>query len=631
MGLSMTNSMKYRLTISIPAFAVVTIQYLFLIFFFSTLFVNLSSLYIQFFLSTVIVMLLFNILTIKFQSLLKKKLPTPETNAVQFRSGIILTGKMPLVSLIIFIIIFLIHQAVLYFILVHIKGLTMTLAFAFSGAGFAFAMLGGGFIYVLLDKTVSRLLFRQKIIDYPNDLREKRQQIKIIVIPLFMVFMTFMLAIFSVMIAIDMANRANRLFLMLPFIKSSMPIFAIYLLIIIALVITWASGTGTLYSMIDHRLEAVISADKDLTQKLFISSVDEIASFGAKINVFINIISLHIKETKEMYQNLNSFQDKLFASIHQATDEISKIDENIAMTTRNFESENKMVFETMQTGEQLIGNVSTAVLHLEKLTKSITDSSSAAEQMIASIIEVSKRTDRVNESTASLARIFDIGYDKTTKTVVSIANLAEKSAELMEINNLISDIASQTNLLAMNAAIEAAHAGDAGKGFSVVADEIRKLAENTAGHTKISEESLKGIITEINNTEQIAREAGETYQEIKKGIDLIGRETISIADTMNEHNRANTEVLNKLLKTKNLTSDLNNLTTDLSTQSKNMLEILKELNEKSSQSLASISDVEVLNRELNKILQNVNELIGETQKIGSHTMTLVNSFKVDKP
>ena len=92
-----------------------------------------------------------------------------------------------------------------------------------------------------------------------------------------------------------------------------------------------------------------------------------------------------------------------------------------------------------------------------------------------------------------------------------MSNLSERSKQIAEIVNVIGEISNQTNLLALNASIEAARAGEHGKGFSVVAEEVRKLAENT----KTSTEDI------ANLTKKIEEQIGLAYEDNKNNMQLV--------------------------------------------------------------------------------------------------------------
>ncbi len=142
----------------------------------------------------------------------------------------------------------------------------------------------------------------------------------------------------------------------------------------------------------------------------------------------------------------------------------------------------------------------------------ITNTSSAVEEMAASMTQVSRNAEASAEAARralDMAETGDRSVRFTTEAMTRIdtavqqtadkmRNLGKRSTEISEIINLIDEIASQTNLLALNAAIEAAHAGQAGLGFSVVAEEIRKLAERSARATRDVGSLIKTVQSEIN-------------------------------------------------------------------------------------------------------------------------------------
>lgn len=158
--------------------------------------------------------------------------------------------------------------------------------------------------------------------------------------------------------------------------------------------------------------------------------------------------------------------------------------------------------------------------------------SAAVEQMTATIVENSKNTaeaaDKAKEAAnksqdgGRLASDASTGMEEIVQsasiTASNIQGLAEKATAIGEIIKVIDDIADQTNLLALNAAIEAARAGEQGRGFAVVADEVRKLAERTTKATKEVADTIKGIQTDVNAANNQMEEAG-TY--VQRGKELV--------------------------------------------------------------------------------------------------------------
>ena len=146
---------------------------------------------------------------------------------------------------------------------------------------------------------------------------------------------------------------------------------------------------------------------------------------------------------------------------------------------------------------------------IETQASGVEQASGAIEQMIENINSVSSSVEHMAGSFENLLKSTEAGVEKQKSVGVKIKDIETQSAELQGANHIISEIAAQTNLLAMNAAIEAAHAGDSGKGFSVVADEIKKLSENSQRESNKISEQLNAITNSIAEVVEASTEASD--------------------------------------------------------------------------------------------------------------------------
>jgi methyl-accepting chemotaxis protein len=284
----------------------------------------------------------------------------------------------------------------------------------------------------------------------------------------------------------------------------------------------------------------------DLTQRIQVVGKDELGSMAAFFNTFIGDLEGIFATIKQSIEALRDQGVDLAANMEETSASVIQINSNIA----SIQSQSRHFGEEMGEMVVSIDGIGEAIrqlnLQIERQSHEISHASSTVEELLANLSSITAHIGRLGEFIRELNSTSDHGRETVAIMREAIKLVSERSSGMAETNSIIKDIASQTNLLAMNAAIEAAHAGESGKGFAVVADEIRKLAEMASQQSQEVARSLEEMGKAIAAIQESGQNTGDSLESILSIVAQVSRMEAEIRSSLDEQNTGSGEILDAL-------------------------------------------------------------------------------------
>jgi methyl-accepting chemotaxis protein len=305
---------------------------------------------------------------------------------------------------------------------------------------------------------------------------------------------------------------------------------------------------------------AVAIGDGDLSKEIpaeALRSKDEIGQLAAAMESMRASIAGNIRQIEAMSAGLKTTSAGLNEKMDDAVDGLDAIMRESGAVNEQARIQNESVSATSTAMDQITVNIGVLKDDIAVQTQSVAQSSAAIEEMAASIGSITDRFGQMGDFFDKLLTASDEGRGKLTTMHGLIGDISRESASLHEANTVISTIASQTDLLAMNAAIEAAHAGESGKGFAVVADEIRKLAEMSAGQSKEIANDVKSIAKAIDAVVKSSNETEAAFLDIVEMIRTLNGIESEIRQSMIEQSEGSRQVVDALGQINDVTHRVN--------------------------------------------------------------------------
>ncbi len=355
-------------------------------------------------------------------------------------------------------------------------------------------------------------------------------------------------------------------------------------------------------NQISKRITEIANASGDLTQQIEINTQDEIGKLADAFNRMILGIRDIVKRVLETSDGVSSSSQQLSSS----SEELSAATEEIAAAVQEISRSSQSQAQQVQEASRVI----------DGLNKNVEEVKKSAQQSAATSAQATEVAQQGGMSMSNTLSKMNAISDKVMDTAKVIQSLHQRSDQIGEIVETITNIADQTNLLALNAAIEAARAGEAGRGFAVVAEEVRKLAEGSAKAAEQIGELILGIQKETGNAVK-AMQLGS--QEVEEGREIALKSSEALEN-----------IISTVDKTSESIQSISDSTQHLAEGHEQMVHRIEEIASAAEESAASSEEVGSSTQQMSASMQEIASSSQELAQMSLMLQELVKRFKVDE-
>jgi len=375
-------------------------------------------------------------------------------------------------------------------------------------------------------------------------------------------------------------------------------------------------------------LKDISQGEGDLTKTIPVKGNDVIADIGQYFNdTLIKIRSL-VTNIKKEATTLSEIGTDLSNNMNDAAAAVHEINANIQSINLRIKRQGTSVNETHATMGHLVTGINSLDGHIEDQSSNVSQASSSIEEMVANINSVTDTLIKNGANVATLMEASEVGRNGLQEVASDIQEIARDSEGLLEINAVMNNIASQTNLLSMNAAIEAAHAGEAGKGFAVVADEIRKLAESSGVQSKTIGNVLKKIKASIDKITRSTENVLSKFGAIDSSVKTVSEQEEIIRNAMEEQGAGSKQILAGVGNVTDITRQVKSDSREMLEEAKEVIKESENLERATSEITSGMDEMSAGADHINNAVNHVNEISFKNRTAIDNLIKEVSRFKV---
>lgn len=339
-------------------------------------------------------------------------------------------------------------------------------------------------------------------------------------------------------------------------------------------------------------------AEYNLSEEINIERKNEFGTIANSLNKAQDNIKELLKVLIESTEDMSAGSEELYATVEEMTSQL----EEISASANNI---NSMVQETSATAEELYASISEVSSRTIVLEEKANEGRGNAEK-------ISKKAYDTKVSTKALLDNNEKVFLSVKEEIIEAMNKAKVVDEIMVMANTINEIAEQTNLLALNAAIEAARAGEQGKGFAVVADEVRTLAEQSSEAVKDVQTTIKDVREAFN---KIAGSSNKLLTFISEDVSKEGYKLLELGNDYEEDgifmNKMSSDIASMSTEINKTTKDINSAVEEVAGMAQNSAENVSSIKDYISEATEAMEQVAVTAQTQAESAQKLTELVAK--------------------